>query len=854
VHTAGAAFVAFDVWRYEGTALRRQFLRDVAESLKASGYLKRRYRPKRELRALEGDVTSTEYRLGVSGADVLVAVLQAGVVFGLSKWFFSTNLPQHIWGHVRPTATTADRASFVLAATAATLSIIGRIFRVIPTTISMQRLDEPGQFLERFTALLKSLNRPRLVVAIDNLDRCSPDLVDQLLATIKTYLDPAGKTLTNVDVVFLIAADEKAIRRHMTARELERRTAAIALTSSGSESEVYASAAKEASDYVDEFLRKFFSATIPLKDALDEELRDYARAELEPFIRAHEPADPTEGEGFEEKLVGMVVQALRKNPRRLKQFINSLETKLRLLKEREESGAITGRVSADVLGVAKVTIIEEEFAQQYGVLVQDPRKLREWHDRPADQDARFAAFLRSTPDVIPESLEAILTFKQSSEERELPGFTRFRDALLYGAFDEASEVLSAAPEEKRDEYGGELRQLFTDNLQRRRVLEARNLLDAALTRRDLYIPPADATAMVAEAAQSELAPQLTLLDPTPLFAAMPSLTGAARRELLNLYATSEALTQATPERGRVIAEGIVKHLAELSPAQRDRLGAAISSQPAQTQAIEPFVLLASADPQLLREGAGQAAWQTWSERGFAPDSPALQMIVLSVKAHVDGPIATQTLNQIVSILPQHPSPIENTVTLLRAAASIVRGAVEVDETSATSLVGTTEGTFAGLIQSEPLIAAAILDVIDAVIRRWGLGRPHQPQIDGLTMSIAQTRPHSILEFLNAEEPSDDMRAILTSQLQAAVSAAYGADVMADAAEALLRIDPNQDEWLGAHLTSLVNAELVTGVAEATERVSSMAPTVSIELQRHPLPVSCRSHWPSNRRTRRCSPA
>src|SRR5262249_2020080 len=182
-------------------------------------------------------------------------------------------------------------------------------------------VDERGQFLAKFRGLLKALRQTRLVIAVDNLDRCSPELVDELLTTIKTYLEPASEKSRDADVVFLIAADDQAVRRHLETRELERRTIGTSVV--GIDTDAYKSAVQSSREYVDEFLRKFFSTTIPLKDALEEELRDYALTELKPFISARSPTGRQERSDFEDKLVGMVTQALRKNPRRLKQFVNN---------------------------------------------------------------------------------------------------------------------------------------------------------------------------------------------------------------------------------------------------------------------------------------------------------------------------------------------------------------------------------------------------------------------------------------------------------------------------------------------------------------------------------------------------
>ena len=49
------ASVVFDAWRYDGDALRRHFLRDVAQQLKAQGDLEDSYHPEKELKDLDVD-------------------------------------------------------------------------------------------------------------------------------------------------------------------------------------------------------------------------------------------------------------------------------------------------------------------------------------------------------------------------------------------------------------------------------------------------------------------------------------------------------------------------------------------------------------------------------------------------------------------------------------------------------------------------------------------------------------------------------------------------------------------------------------------------------------------------------
>lgn len=183
-------FASFDVWRYQGDALRRQFLRDIAEKLKEQGALRRRYRPSRALRDLEVDVTTSEQRIRFSWRGTVVSLMQ-GLIVGVLVWLFlNSRYPTEILGSVPAEGSKADIAALVVGGVTAFLAWLGQIIRVDQRVLSLRRIEEPERFLEKFQELLAAVTRPRLVIAVDNLDRCSPDTVDALLATIKTYLEP----------------------------------------------------------------------------------------------------------------------------------------------------------------------------------------------------------------------------------------------------------------------------------------------------------------------------------------------------------------------------------------------------------------------------------------------------------------------------------------------------------------------------------------------------------------------------------------------------------------------------------------------------------------------------------------
>lgn len=182
---SSAAFAYFDAWRYEGDALRRQFLRDLAIQLHPE---EADFDPATELNDLDEAQSRNVERLGGLRGDAFretaVRVVLAGIVaFLLLRAVGSSSLRDN-HGTWRDAAISAAIALLLFA-----LSPLARVFRVTEETFTKSRLEDPEHFSERFLTLLSRIKKDRLVVAIDNLDRCSPERVEEILSTIKTYLE-----------------------------------------------------------------------------------------------------------------------------------------------------------------------------------------------------------------------------------------------------------------------------------------------------------------------------------------------------------------------------------------------------------------------------------------------------------------------------------------------------------------------------------------------------------------------------------------------------------------------------------------------------------------------------------------
>ncbi len=230
----------------------------------------------------------------------------------------------------------------------------------------------------------------------------------------------------------------------------------------------------------------------------------------------------------------MTASALRRNPRRIKQFVNNLDVRLRTIEAREASGRIEPKISDDVLGIAKLAIIEEEWRADYGELEDDPRKLAEW-DREVQtgtsvkRPIEFTTFLRMNLDVVPRNVAATIKLKLEAIELELPGFSEFREAVAYGDFATAIEIVNAAPEEQRPGYSARLPELLRRELTTRATTPARAILDASLQDAPLGVEdPETRRRMFADAlAQPDVVAQFPALPPAKLFGTLDLLTKRA---------------------------------------------------------------------------------------------------------------------------------------------------------------------------------------------------------------------------------------------------------------------------------------------------------------------------------------
>jgi Cdc6-like AAA superfamily ATPase len=197
--------VAFDASKYAEAPLRRHFISQVARGLNITD--------DRYHRGLYTGVETRDvkFRPGewskLTGAFLLAVVLTlailltiAAVVAALSAGSFESNWSSILKDYLLATLPVA-------AVITAFIKLAADGFH-IKTTRSAPSGDE--EFERLFKDLVAEAKTQRLVIFIDELDRCSPEQVASTLETLKTFLFVEG-------CVFIVAADqqvlEQALRR-----------------------------------------------------------------------------------------------------------------------------------------------------------------------------------------------------------------------------------------------------------------------------------------------------------------------------------------------------------------------------------------------------------------------------------------------------------------------------------------------------------------------------------------------------------------------------------------------------------------------------------------------------------------
>lgn len=329
-------FVRFDAFKWVEMPLRRHFLSQLAKELgiKDQRFSQGLYQKSERLELSLPPSWSTRAVLLL-----LALVLIGGMAISVS-WTFDT------------TPTLLDRILKVLGATSLLSGVSAVLLALAGKTLPIRRTTNAPSSDEEFEGLFRDLVRmqrcSRLVVFIDELDRCSPEEVVETLETMKTFLEVEN-------CVFIVAADRRVLQQALSKRVRQA-------TPEPDEEPYYSTGG--------EYLDKMFHYQLEIPA-----LRPYRLTAMAlDLVRDHggvwDKVDRAQ-------VVSVLIPTHVTSPRRAKTLLNNFILAFRLAERRSEEGSLDRDVVGRASELAKLVALRTEFPMFAAHLELD-HQLTEW--------------------------------------------------------------------------------------------------------------------------------------------------------------------------------------------------------------------------------------------------------------------------------------------------------------------------------------------------------------------------------------------------------------------------------------------------------------------------------------------
>lgn len=376
-------FITYDAWKYSNDSFRRMFLLKLQKELKLS------QTPEMQ-RFYQSETAEQEPKTVLSVRGMVVVVLFLLIVAAI-LWLFplKTELKVGI--------------TSILTILSLILALLNGCFYDLKLTINKPALFAPEQFEACFLQMMKhcladrswlggvalhakefvcreecsETNLEKIVIVVDNMDRCPSDLAYQLLSDIKTFLSNEA-----ISVVFIIPVDDEALKKHLFDR--------------------HGNNGIDVCQEKEEFLRKFFNVTIRIKPHQEAELQHFTVQLNEQYHL-----------DYNKNTLALASKVFASNPRRIIQLLNNLNSELDLYDEEFSKSYETT--------VLAVLVLKEEFFELYKRALGDYRILLNYQKTEetkaekidkvlADKEAAFMRLARNAFVSVPlQVLQRIFT-------------------------------------------------------------------------------------------------------------------------------------------------------------------------------------------------------------------------------------------------------------------------------------------------------------------------------------------------------------------------------------------------------------------------------------------------------------
>jgi hypothetical protein len=324
---SGVRFVRFDAFKYADVPLRRNFISAIASGL---GRRESKYHADLYSGRTKTDITVPPLQLvrlllvfaGVMACLALVMSIGLAVVALLQEPAF--------WVTFRSLAKQALLAGLVPATLlAALVSLASKTFNV---ERSLAKPESDEQFEQLFRELVAATGADRLVVFVDELDRCSASEVVATLDTVRTFLGIER-------CVFIIAADRNVLEEALT-RAARQETPT-------NETNPYYSMGSA-------YLDKVFQYQVSLPPLLTQSVSSYARSLV---------ADRggVWGEINTEYVLSVLIPTHVSSPRRVKHLLNTFALTYRLAERRSRADLIARSARDTAPAIARLVCLRVEF-------------------------------------------------------------------------------------------------------------------------------------------------------------------------------------------------------------------------------------------------------------------------------------------------------------------------------------------------------------------------------------------------------------------------------------------------------------------------------------------------------------
>jgi hypothetical protein len=325
---SGVRFVRFDASKFGQAPLRRHFISQVAKALgkKDDEFSRDLYRnvderdvtfPGRELAELIGAFALT--LIVVIAALCVIALFVSAVSSGGVK----ANWSQTVKDYLLP---------------ALPVAVIGAIFIKMATggiIVKSTRSAPSGEeeFERLFRNLVEGIKADRIVVFVDELDRCSPMEVASTLETIKTFLEVEK-------CVFIVAADHQVLEQALRKKARQQ-------TPTDPTNPYYSAG----SSYLD----KIFQYQYQLPPLKPRRLTDYALELVRDRAGVWQRVENLP------EAVSVLIPTHVTSPRRVKVLLNSFALTYRLAERRAREGVLDSHLPARASEMAKLVCLRCEF-------------------------------------------------------------------------------------------------------------------------------------------------------------------------------------------------------------------------------------------------------------------------------------------------------------------------------------------------------------------------------------------------------------------------------------------------------------------------------------------------------------